>query len=264
MKSGIFLLNSPLHPEEVWQNLPKEIQKGLIEKNARLFTIDAQKVATETGSRRINTVMQACFFSISEVLPKEKAIAAIKDSIQKTYGKKGSRIVDMNLMAVDNSLNHLHEIPLPKVPDSKFRIMDPVPENSPEFVKNVLGKIIGGAGDEVPVSAFPVDGTYPVGTAQYEKRNIALKIPVWDEEICIQCGKCMMVCPHSVIRANVYDPNYLDSAPKGFKYTDSREKEWKEKGLKYTIQVSPEDCTGCSVCVEVCPVKNKSNVSLKA
>jgi pyruvate-ferredoxin/flavodoxin oxidoreductase len=262
---GSFLLNTDKPVDTVWNSLPREIQAALISKKAKFFIIDAQKVAQENGmGRRINTIMQACFFGISGVLPREEAIAAIKDSIKKAYEKKGTRIVEMNLKAVDSTLEQLFEVTVPDMISTETVLQPPVQESSPDFVKRVLGQIIGGYGDDIPVSAFPPDGTYPSDTAQYEKRNIALQVPVWDEDICIQCGKCIMVCPHAVIRANVFDGKHLSGAPSTFKYTDSREKEWKEQGLKYSIQVSPEDCTGCSVCVEACPVKNKTNVSLKA
>ncbi len=265
VEGGCFLLNTDQSVETVWDSLPKQIQQSLIKKKAKFYIIDAQKVAEQNGmGRRINTIMQACFFGISGVLPKEEAIKAIKDSIKKAYEKKGTRVVEMNVKAVDSSLEQLFEVPVPSAINSAVNLLPPVQESAPDFVKRVLGQIIAGQGDELPVSAFPPDGTFPTDTAQYEKRNIALQIPVWDESICIQCGKCIMVCPHAVIRANVFDGKALDGAPATFKYTDSREKEWKEQGLKYSIQVSPEDCTGCSVCVEACPVKNKSNVSLKA
>ncbi len=262
---GNFLLNSQWKPEEAWSFLPRETQKIILERKVKFHIIDAQKVAKENGmGRMINTIMQTCFFAISGVLPRAEAIEAIKASIKKSYGMKGTRIVEMNLKAVDSTLANLFEVKIPASVTSTSQLVAPVPESSPDFVKRVLGQIIAGQGDELPVSAFPPDGTFPSDTAQYEKRNIALQIPVWDEEICIQCGKCMMVCPHAVIRSNVFDGKHLKDAPQSFKAVDSREKEWKEIGLKYSIQVSPEDCTGCSVCVEVCPVKNKSNVSLKA
>lgn len=265
ISGGSFLLNTDKPVAQVWETLPREIQESLSAKKAKFYIIDAQKVAQANGmGRRINTIMQVCFFGISGVLPREEAIKAIKESIKKVYDKKGTRVVEMNLKAVDSTLEQLFEVKVPSFASASTRLVPPVHESAPDFVKRVLGQVIGGQGDELPVSAFPPDGTYPSDTAQYEKRNIALQIPVWDEEICIQCGKCMMVCPHAVIRANVYDASHLKNAPSTFKHTDSREKEWKENGLKYSIQVSPEDCTGCSVCVEVCPVKNKSNVSLKA
>ncbi len=263
--NGTFLLNSPWTPDEVWSHLPEEIQHTLIEKKATIFTIDGQKVAKECGmGRRINTIMQVCFFAISNVLPREEAIEQIKESIRKTYGKKGASIVDTNLKAVDNTLDHLYEVKVPSKTNSKSRLIESVPGNSPDFVKDVLGHIIAGRGDDLPVSAFPMDGTYPSDTAQYEKRNISLQIPVWEEDLCIQCGKCILQCPHAVIRSNVFDESIAENAPSTFKHTLSRDTQWKDKGMRYSIQVSPEDCTGCSVCVEACPVKDKSNISRKA
>jgi pyruvate-ferredoxin/flavodoxin oxidoreductase len=264
-EGGTFLINAPWKPEEVWGNLPSSVQKQIADKKLKVYTIDAQKVAMESGmGRRINTVMQVCFFAVSGVLPPDKAIEAIKKSIAKTYGKKGQKIVDMNLKAVDNTLEHMYEVEILDKISSNGTLKRAVPEGSPDFVDNVLGKIIAGAGDELPVSALPADGTFPTHTSKYEKRNIGLQIPVWDENICIQCGKCAMVCPHGVIRTTVFDGALLSEAPATFKTMEPRDKTWKEEGLKYSIQVSPDDCTGCSVCVEVCPVKNKSNVSLKA
>lgn len=260
---GTFLVNTPWSKDEIWDNLPKKVQETIIKKQIKLYTIDAQKVAEESGmGRRINTIMQVCFFAISGILPRDKAIEAIKNSIIKTYYKKGDEVVNMNLKAVDNTLDNLYEINYPNEITAKYDIRPPVPENAPDFVKKVVGEIIAGRGDDIPVSAFPVDGTYPTATTQWEKRNIALQIPVWDPVICIQCGKCTMVCPHATLRIKVFEEKYLEGAPSTFKYTDARDKEW--KGLKYSIQVAPEDCTGCGVCVEVCPVKNKTNTSLKA
>ncbi len=264
-KGGTFLVNTPYSKDEIWEKLPIEVQSQLIEKEAKLFIIDAQDVAEKSGmGRRINTVMQVCFFAISGVLPRDKAIEAIKDSIKKTYGKKGEVIVQMNLKAVDNTLDHLHEVTVPKEVTSTTNLKAPVPAGSPDFVEKVLGEIIAGRGDDLPVSAFPVDGTYPTGTAQYEKRNIALTIPTWDPDTCTQCGKCAMVCPHATIRIKAYEPELLENAPETFKSIDARNKEFKEDNLKYTIQVAPEDCTGCGVCVEVCPAKQKVDKSKKA
>ena len=260
---GTFLLNSPYGPEEVWDHLPEPIQRQLIDKKAKLHVINASKVARECGmGGRINTVMQVCFFSVSGVLPRDQAIDAIRKSIRKTYGRKGEEIVQMNLKAVDNTLAHLFEVPIPDRVTSRRTLQVPVPAAAPEFVRNVLGKMIAGHGDDLPVSALPADGTYPTGTAQWEKRNLATEIPVWDADVCIQCGKCVLVCPHAVIRSKVYEPDCLTGAPEAFKSRDARLPEW--KGLKYTIQVAPEDCTGCAICVDVCPARNKSEARLKA
>lgn len=260
---GIFLLNSPYSKAEVWQNLPRIVQEQIINKHLKFYVINAYKVARESGmGGHINTVMQVCFFALSGVLSREEAITQIKRSIEKTYGKKGDEIVAMNLRAVDKTLEHLYEVSVPNSVDSKIELPPPVPDTAPEFVREVLGKMIAGCGDEIPVSALPADGTYPTGTAKYEKRNIAQEIPVWDADVCVQCGKCVMVCPHSVIRSKVYDPQNLDNAPATFKSTDAREHDW--QGLKFTIQVATEDCTGCGICVDVCPAKNKAQPRLKA
>jgi pyruvate-ferredoxin/flavodoxin oxidoreductase len=258
-----FLLNSPFGPEEVWDNMPRTTQDEIIKKQLRFFVIDAVKVAQAAGmGGRINTVMQTCFFAISGILPRDEAIAAIKHAIEKTYGKRGEAIVQKNFAAVDHALSHLYEVKVPSQVSSTFDMRRPVPEAAPEFVQKVLAKMITGEGDDLPVSSMPVDGTFPSATAQWEKRNIALEIPVWDEEICIQCGKCILVCPHAVIRAKIYDSRLLEGAPATFKSTAARWKEFKE--LKYTLQVAPEDCTGCTLCVQVCPVKSKSEAKHKA
>jgi len=258
-----FLLNSPFGPEEVWDHLPRTTQEEIIKKQLRFFVIDAVKVAQAAGmGGRINTVMQTCFFAISGVLPRDEAIAAIKHAIEKTYGKRGEAVVQKNFAAVDQALSELHEVKVPERVSSSFDLRRPVPEEAPEFVQKVLAKMITNEGDDLPVSAMPIDGTFPSATAQWEKRNIALDIPVWDQEICIQCGKCILVCPHAVIRAKIYDSRLLEGAPATFKSTAARWKEFKE--LKYTLQVAPEDCTGCTLCVQVCPVKSKSEAKHKA
>ncbi|MEI8188966.1 MAG: pyruvate:ferredoxin (flavodoxin) oxidoreductase [candidate division NC10 bacterium] len=260
---AVFLLNSLYGPDEVWDHLPKTAQRQIIEKKLRFYVIDAYKVAEQTGMGvRINTVMQTCFFAISGVLPREEAIAAIKHAIEKTYGKRGESVVKKNFAAVDAALDHLHEVRVPGQVTTKFDLRLPVPTAAPEFVQKTLGKIIAGEGDSLPVSAFPKDGTFPTGTTQWEKRNIALDIPVWDADICIQCGKCILVCPHAVIRSKVYSPDLLKNAPSTFKSAPARWKEFKEQ--KYTLQVAPEDCTACELCIEACPVKNKQETRLKA
>ncbi len=258
-----FLLNSPYGPEEVWDHLPRAVQKQIIDKQLRFFVIDAYQVARDVGmGQRINTVMQPCFFAISGVMPRQEAIAAIKKSIQKTYGKRGEAVVKKNFAAVDASLDRLYEVKVPDRVTSAFDMRPPVPAEAPEFVQKVTATILAGEGDSLPVSAMPADGTYPTGTTRWEKRNIALEIPVWDTEVCIQCGKCVLVCPHAVLRAKVYSPDLLAGAPAGFKSAPARWREFKE--MRYTLQVAPEDCTGCRLCVEVCPAKNKRETRLKA
>jgi pyruvate-ferredoxin/flavodoxin oxidoreductase len=260
---GTFLLNSPFGRDEVWEHLPRVVQEQLIAKKAKLFVIDAYEVARATGmGSRMNTILQVCFFAISKVLPREQAIDAIRKSIRSTYGRKGEEIVQKNMKAVDETLAHLFEV---KVPDKVSSAIERPPAfatGAPKFEREVLSVIYEGRGDELPVSAFPCDGTFPTGTAKWEKRNLALEIPVWDTKTCIQCGKCAMVCPHAVIRIKVYDSRELDGAPATFKSDNVRDKEWEE--MKYTIQVAPEDCTGCGICVEICPAKNKSETRLKA
>ncbi len=262
-EGATFLLNSLYGPEEVWDNLPKTVQKQIIEKKLKFYVIDGYKVAKETGmGGRINTIMQTCFFAISGVLPREEAIEAIKYSIKKTYGKRGESVVQKNYAAVDATLAHLKEVKVPTTISSTFDVRPAVPAEAPEFVKNVLGPIIGGAGDDMPVSKMPIDGTFPTGTAMWEKRNIALEIPAWDAELCIQCGKCVLVCPHAVIRAKVYNDDVLKNAPESFKSAPAKWKDFKDS--KYTLQVAPEDCTGCALCIEACPSKSKSDVKHKA
>ncbi|MCU0787892.1 MAG: pyruvate:ferredoxin (flavodoxin) oxidoreductase [Verrucomicrobia bacterium] len=260
---GTFLLNTPHSKEEAWSRLPTPIQEGLLAKQARFFVIDATSVAQASGmGGRINTIMQVCFFALSGVLPRDEAIDAIKKSIKKTYGKKGEEVVAMNIKAVDNTLEHLHEVPLPPKSNGTGDLLPPVTSNAPKFVKDVLGALTAGLGDDLPVSAFPADGTFPTATAQYEKRNLALEIPVWDEQVCIQCLKCVAICPHATIRAKVYDEGDLKGAPGSFKSVNSRQPDF--KGRKFTLQVAAEDCTGCGICVEVCPAKNKAEARLKA
>jgi len=258
-----FLLNSLFDKDQVWDKLPRHIQQHIIDKKIKFYVIDGYKVAQATGmGSRVNTIMQTCFFAISGVLPREAAISAIKASIKKTYGKKGDQIVQQNYAAVDQTLANLFEVTIPAKITSTIEMPPVVAPKAPTFVKEVTAEIMAGFGDALPVSKMPVDGTYPTGTAQWEKRNIALEIPVWDQPVCIQCNKCAMVCPHATIRVKVFDPKYLKDAPPTFKTMDYKGTEY--KGMKYTVQVAPEDCTGCGLCVEVCPAKNKSETRLKA
>jgi pyruvate-ferredoxin/flavodoxin oxidoreductase len=260
---GVFLLNSPYPAAEVWDKLPLTAQNEIIRKKIEFYVIDGYTVARKAGmGTRINTIMQTCFFAISGVLPREEAIAQIKKAIKKTYGKRGEAVIEKNFAAVDAALAHLEKVEIPSGGRSEFDIVGSLSSQAPAFVKDVLGKIAGGKGDLLPVSALPAGGTFPTATAQWEKRNIAQFIPVWDKDLCIQCGKCVMVCPHAVIRSKVYDPDFADKAPATFKWAKPK---WKsmETG-RYTLQVAPEDCTGCAVCVEVCPVKSKSDASHKA
>ncbi|HET9913869.1 MAG TPA: pyruvate:ferredoxin (flavodoxin) oxidoreductase, partial [Anaerolineales bacterium] len=261
---GIFLLNSLYGPEEIWDQLPVEVQKDILEKKLKFYVINGYEVAEKTGmGGRMNTIMQTAFFAISGILPRDAAIEQIKKAIQKTYGKRGEDVVKKNFEAVDQTLVNLHEVKVPAKVTSKVTRRLPVPNEAPEFVRDVLGKIIDADGDNIPVSAFPVDGTFPTGTTQWEKRNIALEIPVWEADLCIQCGKCVMVCPHAVIRHKVYDEKLVAKAPETFKHMPSKFKEF-STSYAYTVQVAPEDCTGCTLCVEVCPAKDKTQPSRKA
>ncbi len=262
-EGAIFLLNSPYSEDEVWSKLPKSTQQTIIKKKLRFYVVDGYQVASETKmGRRINTIMQTCFFALSGVLPTDEAIAAIKNAIKKTYSKRGEAVVAQNYAAVDAALAHLHQVKVPAAATSSFERPALIPDFAPEFIKNVTGRIIGREGDLLPVSALPVDGTYPTGTTKWEKRNVTTEIPAWNSDICIQCGKCVFVCPHAVIREKIYDSALLADAPATFKSTEARFKEFKE--MSYTLQVAPEDCTGCRLCVEVCPVKDKSQPKFKA
>ncbi len=259
-----FLLNAPYPAEEVWDRVPEKVQQQIIDKNLKFYSVDAYKVARENGmGTRINTVMQTCFFAISEILEKEQAILMIKDAIKKAYGSKGEEILQSNYAAVDNSVENLFKIKVPSKAGSNVKMRPPVPDEAPDYVQKVIAEIIAGQGDNLPVSAFEADGTFPTGTTQWEKRNIAQDIPVLEPDICIQCGKCMMVCPHSVIRMKAFDGELLEAAPETFKYMDARGREWPDN-TKVSIQVSPEDCTGCELCVEVCPAKDRKQVGRKA
>jgi len=257
-EGGTLLVNSHYSPDELWDQLPKHVQEHLIQKKAKLYTIDAYEVAEKSNmGLRINTIMQACFFAISGILPREEALEKIKQSIRDTYGKKGDDIVNQNIQAVENSVSNLHEVKIGSIADSKKSMRPPISGEAPEFVCNTLAKIISGDGDDIPVSQMPPDGTFPVSTSKFEKRNLAEKVPVWEADVCIQCGKCAFMCPHGVIRSKAYDPKYLGNAPKTFKNIDAKGKNW--EGLKYTIQVAVEDCTGCEICAHICPASDKKN-----
>jgi len=262
-EGGVFLLNSTTGKDEVWGQLPKKVQQQIIDKKVKFFVIDGYKVAEETGMGvMINTIMQTCFFAISGVLDKDEAIAKIKEAIKKTYGKKGEDVVNKNYNAVDQALANLHEVAIPESATSTIELLPAVAAEAPEFVQTVTSEIMAGRGDELPVSKMPNDGTYPTATTMWEKRNIALTTPVWDQDVCIQCGKCNIVCPHAVIRMKAYDPAILKDAPETFKSADPKNKDW--EGKKVTIQVSVSDCTGCGACVHVCPAKNKEVEGKKA
>lgn len=260
---SVFLLNAPLEPQKLWDHLPVEIQQTIIAKHLRLFAIDANTVARNTGmGRRINTIMQTAFFAISGVLPRDAAITAIKKAIKKTYEKRGEEVVRRNYDAVDQTLANLHEITVPAGATSSIRQASFAQPAMPEFTRRVQAVMMAGKGDLLPVSAFPVDGTWPTGTTKWEKRNIAVEIPEWDQQFCIQCNKCAFVCPHAAIRAKIYAADDLADAPASFKHMPYKAPDF--KGMSYTLQVAPEDCTGCGLCVEVCPAKDKANPKHKA
>ncbi|WP_367155148.1 pyruvate:ferredoxin (flavodoxin) oxidoreductase [Methylomonas sp. HYX-M1] len=261
---AVFLLNTPVAPDAVWDSLPLRMQQQMLDKNIRFYVIDGYRVAQACGmGKRINTIMQTCFFAISGVLPQQQAIAAIKHAVEKTYGKKGPRIVELNFKAIDATLAGLHNVLLPKQATASFDLQGRIDETAPEFVRRVTAEIIAGRGDALPVSALPVDGTFPTSTAAYEKRNLALEIPVWETDLCTECGKCAMVCPHAAIRSKIYPTEALASAPPTFKSAPMLGKDF-PAGLAMSYQVAPEDCTGCSLCVDICPIRDKSNASRKA
>ena len=262
-EGATFLLNSPYGKEEVWDKIPVEVQQQIIDKKLKFYVINAYKLAEDLGlGARINTIMQTAFFKISKVIPLDVAIPAIKESIEKTYGKKGQKIVDMNIKAVEAALENIEVIEVPDKATGQIHKPPIVPVEAPEFVQKVTAKIIADEGDDIPVSLLPADGSFPTGTTQYEKRNVAMKIPVWEPDICIQCGMCAFVCPHASIRQKAYDPKYLENAPETFKSADGRGKDL--SGMKFTVQVAPEDCTGCGMCVEICPAKSKTDPEKKA
>ncbi len=263
MPGSTFLLNSPHGPDEVWDHLPVETQREIIEKELRFWVVDAYAVARDIGlGTRINTVMQTCFFALCDVLDRDTALRAIKDAIRDTYGKRGETVLRANFAAVDVALDALHEVAVPSSAEGLVRRRPPVPEDAPDFVRRVTSMMLEGKGDLLPVSALPVDGTFPVGTARWEKRAIAAEIPIWDPSICIDCGKCAIVCPHAAILMKVFDPAELDGAPERF-----QSKAWKGRdlpGARMTIQVAPDDCTGCGVCVDICPAHAKEEVRHKS
>ncbi|WP_303901303.1 pyruvate:ferredoxin (flavodoxin) oxidoreductase [Thiohalomonas denitrificans] len=256
-EEGVFLLNTTAPANQAWDILPRRMQQQIIEKQLKFYVIDAYRVAENSGmGRRINTIMQTCFFAISDILPRQQAIQSIKDAVERSYGKKGRKLVEINFRAIDEALVNFHQVTIPGTVSSDFERPPVVPATAPEFVQKVTAEIIAGRGDALPVGLLPDDGTYPTGTARWEKRNIALEIPEWDEELCIHCGKCPFVCPHGVIRSKVFDPELAREAPKTFKHVPIKGKEFPE-GWHISYQVAPEDCTGCGLCVDICPVKDK-------
>jgi pyruvate-ferredoxin/flavodoxin oxidoreductase len=260
---GTFLLCSPFEHGEVWDKMPKEVQQQIIDKKLKFYVINAIKLGEELGlGARINVIMQTAFFKISNIIPLATALKEIKGAIKKSYGKAGDKVVAMNNAAVDEALRNIHEVKVPAKATSKLKMPPAVAKTAPKFVQDVTGRIIAGFGDDLPVSLMPADGTFPTATSQYEKRNIAVDIPVWDEQLCIQCGICSFVCPHATIRMKAYDGKLLKGAPKTFKSTDCKLPEF--KGMKYTLQVAPEDCTGCGACVHNCPAKAKDDPNHKA
>ena len=261
---GVFLLNTPFGLEETLAKLPRKVSQQIIDKKLNFYVIDGYSVAKETGmGSRVNTIMQTCFFAISGVLTKDEAIAQIKKSIKKSYGMKGDDIVNQNYKAVDKTLENLIKVDVATLKPGTIEIPPTVSDKAPDYVKNTLAKILEGLGDDIPVSQMPVDGTFPTATAQWEKRNIALEVPAWDPDVCIQCGKCAIICPHATIRIKAYDEKALTNVPATFKHSKVKGKEFAD-GTEYSIQVAVEDCTGCGLCVEICPAKNKKEVKLKA
>ena len=262
--NGVFLLNTRHDPDAIWERLPHKVQQQIIDKNLRLYVIDAYSVAEESGmGRRINTVMQTCFFAISGILPKDEAINKIKVAVEKTYGRKGRRIVERNFKAIDSALANLHAVAIPAETSSSTAQVESIPERASEFVKSVTLELIAERGDQLPVSLLPDNGTWPLGTAALEKRNLALHIPVLDEKLCIHCGKCPFVCPHAAIRSKAFPADAASDAPESFKHVKIKGREFPEN-THIIYQVAPEDCTGCGLCVEICPAKDKSQANRKA
>ncbi|HEV2354077.1 MAG TPA: pyruvate:ferredoxin (flavodoxin) oxidoreductase, partial [Puia sp.] len=265
VEGAVFLLNAPYPKEELWGKLPRPVQEEIVRKKLRFYAINAHAVATESEmGGRINTILQTCFFAISNILPRDEAIRKIKAAIYETYAKKGEAVLEKNYAAVDKTLANLYEVDYTSCRLGEIPLTDTVPDAAPVFVKEVLGKIIAGTGDDLPVSAFPADGSYPSGTTQWEKRNIAEAVPVWDTDLCTQCNKCVLICPHAAIRAKVYDKALLAKAPAGFRHMDPIGKEWDKNTESYTLQVSTDDCTGCTLCMEYCPITSKTVAGHKA
>ncbi|MEA1052451.1 pyruvate:ferredoxin (flavodoxin) oxidoreductase [Lamprobacter modestohalophilus] len=259
-----FLLNSPTPADRVWEDLPKSMQQQIIDKGLKFYVVDAYDIAEKTGmGRRINTIMQTCFFAISGILPKDEAIAKIKDAVKKTYGKKGQRLLDRNYAAIDATLEGLHQVQIPGAANSPFERPPVVPANAPDFVQRVTATLIANKGNSLPVSLMPADGTWPTGTTRYEKRNIALELPKWEDDICTQCGKCPLVCPHAAIRAKVFSEDGLEQAPEHFQSAKLKGKDFPE-GYRISYQIAPDDCTGCGLCVEVCPIRDRKDPKRKA
>jgi len=262
---GVFLLNSPAPPERVWETLPGHMQRQIIDKGLSFYVIDAYKLAEETGmGRRINTIMQTCFFAISGLLEQEKAIELIKEAVKKSYGKKGARLLERNYAAIDAALAGLHRVEVPAEPTREATRLPVVPEQAPEFVRRVTAAIIAGRGDTIPVSLMPADGTWPLGTTAYEKRNIALELPKWEMDLCTHCGKCPLVCPHAAIRSKAFPESLAAGAPESFLHTPIKGGKDFEAGTHISYQVAPDDCTGCGLCVEICPIRDKQDPKRKA
>ncbi len=261
---GVFLLNSPTSSDQVWDDLPRTMQQQIIDKGLSFYVIDAYRIAGETGmGRRINTIMQTCFFAISGILPRDEAIAHIKEAVKKTYGKKGQRLLDRNYEAIDATLKGLHKVEIPSQVTSTFERPPVVPANAPDFVQRVTATLIADRGDRLPVSLMPADGTWPTGTTRFEKRNIALALPKWEEDLCTQCGKCPLVCPHAAIRSKVFPADLAAEAPASFRHVPIKGKDFPE-GYRVTYQIAPDDCTGCGLCVEVCPIRDRKDPDRKA